>query len=122
MVDGAAGAIVEQEHRGGSTEGGEVGVGEEEGGSGESTKSRAGEVEGMDRYVGEAKGASGSTKEGGVEADRLVGCGKEGGGHSEGSVEEGEEGRVGRCEGGVEGEVAVGEDAGVEKGDNSRAV
>ncbi|KAH7819537.1 uncharacterized protein MONOS_11466 [Monocercomonoides exilis] len=54
MVEGAAGAIVEQEHRGGGTEGGEVGVGEEEGGSGESTKSRAGEVEGMVRYVGDA--------------------------------------------------------------------
>ncbi|KAH7816579.1 uncharacterized protein MONOS_14846 [Monocercomonoides exilis] len=75
----------------------------------------------MDRYVGDAKGDSGSTKDGAVEADRLAGCGKEGGGHSEGSVEKGEEGRVSRCEGGVEGEVAVCEDAGVEKGDNSRA-
>ncbi|KAH7829052.1 uncharacterized protein MONOS_12286 [Monocercomonoides exilis] len=66
----------------GSTEDGEVGVGGEEGGSGESTKSRACEVEGINRYVGGAKGSSTRTNEGGVEADELVSRGKEEGVHS----------------------------------------
>ncbi|KAH7824796.1 uncharacterized protein MONOS_7213 [Monocercomonoides exilis] len=70
------------EHRRGSTEGVEVGIGEKEIGIRESTKSRAGEVEGMFRYVGEVKGASARTKMGGVEADELVSRGKEEGGHS----------------------------------------
>ncbi|KAH7830101.1 uncharacterized protein MONOS_8887 [Monocercomonoides exilis] len=105
----------------GNTEDGEVGVGGKEGGSGESTKSRACEVEGINRYVGGAKGSSTRTNEGGVDVGMFAGCRKEGRRCSEGSVER-RRGKSVQMRRKSEKEIAEGEDAVVEKSDNSNEI